>query len=320
MNKTRLGSASACCSPGLLSWPPRSRSSTPTDSGAGSLRQAIVDANGTPAPTRSRSTSGARASTRSPGDASRAAQPVARASTATAQSGSTENTDPVATNAVLLIELDGSVAEGDGPPLHVRQLPLDDSGAGRQPLGPGDHDPGRCDHPRELHRNRSHRLECPGERTRHRHGPEQRGRRRRNDLADRNLVSGNAGCFPNAGIRAQGTGTVVEGNLIGTDAGGTVAIPNCLGVVDGIGGVTIGGAAAGAGNIISGNTTALSLIQTVTTIVHGNRMGTTADGTGPLGNGRELFPWAATSCRRNRPRRGQRHRLHRGRASYPITA
>ena len=204
------------------------------------------------------------------------------------QPGSSENTDPVATNAVLLIELDGSVAGGTGLHFTFASSPSTIQGLvvnrwdlaimiqgaatirgnfiGTDPTGSS----ARANE-RGIDMGPSNAVVVGG-----------------TTLADRNLISGNAGCFPNAGIRAQGTGTVVEGNLIGTDAAGTVAIPNCLGVVDGIGGVTIGGAAAGAGNVISGNTTALSLIQTVTTIVHGNRIGTTADGTGPLGNGRGI--------------------------------
>ena len=57
-----------------------------------------------------------------------------------------------------------------------------------------------------------------------------------------------------------------------------------VGIV-GVTGATIGGSAAGAGNVISGNTVALQLSQSAGSVVHGNRIGTTADGTGPLGNG-----------------------------------
>jgi hypothetical protein len=70
----------------------------------------------------------------------------------------------------------------------------------------------------------------------------------------RNLLSGNGG----AGVFAGGP-VVVEGNLIGTDASGTIAIPN--GVASNWGGVIlgtrtnvrIGGAAPESRNVISGN-------------------------------------------------------------------
>jgi hypothetical protein len=258
------------------------------DSGAGSLRQAILDANGTPgADTIAFDIPGAGVHTIIP------ATPLPPISEGViidgyTQPGTSENTDPVATNAVLLIELDGTVAGGTGlqftfgsAPSTIQGLVVNlwslaiSSQANATIRGNfiGTDPTGSSARPNErgIDMGANNAVVVGG-----------------TTLADRNLVSGNTGCFPNAGVRAQGAGTVVQGNLIGTDATGTVAIPNCLGVVDGIGGVTIGGAAAGAGNLISGNTTALSLIQTVTTLVHGNRIGTTADGTGPLGNGRGI--------------------------------
>lgn len=70
----------------------------------------------------------------------------------------------------------------------------------------------------------------------------------------RNLLSGNGG----AGVLASGP-VVIEGNLIGTDAGGTLAIPNGTannwgGIITGSRtGVRIGGADVAARNVISGN-------------------------------------------------------------------
>ena len=72
---------------------------------------------------------------------------------------------------------------------------------------------------------------------------------------ERNVISGNLG----EGLTLFGNGTsgnVVSGNHIGTDAGGTSALPNIYNGVwisDGASNNTIGGATAGAGNIISGN-------------------------------------------------------------------
>jgi hypothetical protein len=70
--------------------------------------------------------------------------------------------------------------------------------------------------------------------------------------ADRNIISGNK-----YGIVLATTGsssTVIQGNYIGTDVSGTVAIPNVYGGIFGtLNGTVIGGTAQGAGNVISGN-------------------------------------------------------------------
>jgi hypothetical protein len=100
--------------------------------------------------------------------------------------------------------------------------------------------------------------------------------------ADRNLVSGNtAGVF--FGVISLSSGATVQGNLIGTDATGTKAIPNVVGLGAFASGTLIGGTAPGAGNVISGNNPHGIWIQ-ADPVVYGNRVGTTADGTGPLGN------------------------------------
>jgi len=106
---------------------------------------------------------------------------------------------------------------------------------------------------------------------------------------DRNVVSGNLG----GGIYIVGEGgDLVQGNYIGTNAAGDSALANGVGVLidPGTGGVqdvTIGGTAAGAGNLISGNQAdgiqiyglLASNIQ-----VQGNKIGTDVTGTAPLGN------------------------------------
>ena len=69
---------------------------------------------------------------------------------------------------------------------------------------------------------------------------------------DQNVISGNT----NDGIEINGSsGVLVEGNLIGTDITGKLAVPNAEGVVldNGSTGNTIGGATAAGRNIISGN-------------------------------------------------------------------
>ena len=77
---------------------------------------------------------------------------------------------------------------------------------------------------------------------------------------------------------------MVEGNLIGTDVTGTVALPNSIGVwVDG-GSTqnTIGGSTSGAGNLISGNTgggVSITDIATASNVIAGNKIGTDVSGT-----------------------------------------
>lgn len=104
----------------------------------------------------------------------------------------------------------------------------------------------------------------------------------------RNLVSGNT----KVGVLLSGAGThgnVVEGNRVGTDATGTAAIPNATGieVVAGANANTIGGTSSGTRNLVSGNSgNRISLHDAGTSgnLVEGNRIGTDAAGTAPLGN------------------------------------
>ncbi|HYI23699.1 MAG TPA: right-handed parallel beta-helix repeat-containing protein, partial [Candidatus Limnocylindrales bacterium] len=104
---------------------------------------------------------------------------------------------------------------------------------------------------------------------------------------DRNVVSGNG----DDGIKLLGPvgGNVVQGNYIGTDAAGTADVGNeAYGItLDKSINPLIGGTVAGARNVISGNTYAgVEFIHTEGGRVQGNLIGTRADGTGDLGNGR----------------------------------
>ncbi len=110
--------------------------------------------------------------------------------------------------------------------------------------------------------------------------------------AARNIISGNGV----AGI--QGAGSVIEGNYIGTDITGTQALGNGRATDGDSGGVvcwagvnfnspalmTIGGTAAGAGNVISGNSFAGILLQSSNNLIVGNLIGTDYTGTQRLGN------------------------------------
>jgi hypothetical protein len=107
--------------------------------------------------------------------------------------------------------------------------------------------------------------------------------------APRNVISGNA----SQGVRIDGAGTTnnaVSGNYVGTDAAGTTAIANGAGgvaIVNSAANNTVGGVAAGSGNLISGNTTHGVLINGAGTdgnTLARNLIGTDATGTLDLGN------------------------------------
>lgn len=110
-----------------------------------------------------------------------------------------------------------------------------------------------------------------------------------------NLISGNGGHGIVMGARdpAELTGLVIQGNRIGTNASGTAALGNDeagIFILGNVRAARIGGSGAGEGNLISGNGTSgiyVSSFEGVPdgTVIRGNRIGTTADGTAALGNG-----------------------------------
>jgi Putative Ig domain len=100
-----------------------------------------------------------------------------------------------------------------------------------------------------------------------------------------NVISGN-----NRGIEL-GSGDTVQGNFIGTDLTGTIAVPNVnIGVNDAVGGNTIGGLTSTPGippgNLISDNGIAGLVIAFPASgdTVQGNIIGADITGTQPLGN------------------------------------
>jgi hypothetical protein len=103
-------------------------------------------------------------------------------------------------------------------------------------------------------------------------------------LAARNVISGNT----ILGIELGGNSNVVQGNFIGTNAAGTAAFSNNnAGVYVPSSQFTnnlIGGTAAGAGNLISGNQKGIQASGTGTTI-QGNLIGTDLTGTSRIPNG-----------------------------------
>jgi titin len=109
-----------------------------------------------------------------------------------------------------------------------------------------------------------------------------------------NVVSGNRGMGIAIDHEAATTGNLVQGNWIGTDLHGTVALANQAGVAveGGAHGNTIGGAVAAARNVISGNMTEGVVIidrDTKFNLVQGNFVGTDATGTAALPNGNGII-------------------------------
>ncbi len=109
---------------------------------------------------------------------------------------------------------------------------------------------------------------------------------------ERNVISGNG--YAGVDIIAAGL-TSVLGNYIGTNITGSAAIGNAIGIrlTNDIGVNTIGGAAPGAANVISGQVagtlagtgSGIALFAgAAIPIVRGNLIGTTASGTSALGN------------------------------------
>jgi hypothetical protein len=121
--------------------------------------------------------------------------------------------------------------------------------------------------------------------------------------AERNLISGNDGTFADQGVLAygvwvkHGTGTTIQGNLIGTDATGTNDLGNQLSAVR-VGDFTpsapdtiVGGSAPNAGNVLSGSGGSnqgwgvFVGPQAGTGVkILGNRIGTDVTGTAAIGN------------------------------------
>ena len=107
--------------------------------------------------------------------------------------------------------------------------------------------------------------------------------------ADRNLISGNG-----AGLLIYAGPNTVIGNYIGTDVTGALGLPNGNGVtmsssdgavIGGTAGTTPGGPCTGACNLISANTgIGIDITQATNAVVHGNFVGVDVSGAVALGN------------------------------------
>jgi hypothetical protein len=116
-----------------------------------------------------------------------------------------------------------------------------------------------------------------------------------------NLISGNSN--PSSGdagiylISGGATGNLIQGNLIGTDSMGMLALGNNHEGIyaENAPGNTIGGSVPGAGNVISGNhTRGIFLTNSSGTVIQGNLIGTKIDGVSAMGN-----TFHAVECEKN---------------------
>lgn len=105
-----------------------------------------------------------------------------------------------------------------------------------------------------------------------------------------NIISGNA--FAGIDLGPESAETVIQGNYIGTDAAGSTALGNDLGIfVNFSGANSIGGIDSGAGNVISGNTGSnltINGLDAAGNTIQGNFIGTDATGMAALENGRAM--------------------------------
>jgi hypothetical protein len=100
-----------------------------------------------------------------------------------------------------------------------------------------------------------------------------------------NVISGNS----NYGVFIGGDTNLVQGNLIGLDATGLHALSDSTGILLAGPNNVVGGSVSGAGNTISGNTSAGVAVVTDGNLLEGNQIGTDGTGAHPLANGLDVY-------------------------------
>ena len=260
-----------------------------SNSGAGSLRQAILDANGAMGTdTIAFAIAGAGVHTITPATAlPTITDPVII--DGYMQPGSSANTLAVGDDAVLLIELDGATAGGTGLTITagnstVRGLVIGGFSLGLVLSTNGGNTVsgnfiGTTPSGTAAHGNTTGISLVSPDNTIGGSLP-----------AARNLVSGHAAGTGLVISGAAASNNTVAGNYIGVDATGSVALANAVGIYNEVapdntfGGITTT-AGTPPGNVISGNAAAgLQLTTAAGNVVEGNLIGTDATGTSALGN------------------------------------
>ena len=109
-----------------------------------------------------------------------------------------------------------------------------------------------------------------------------------------NLISGNYALY---GLKLASTGSLVVGNMIGTDVTGTFSVANDMGIYVVSGPNTIGGTTTAAENLISGNEIGILFEGSAAAgnIALGNLIGPDRSGTAPLGNNVGVYLAVGTS-------------------------
>jgi len=100
--------------------------------------------------------------------------------------------------------------------------------------------------------------------------------------AARNVIAGNG-----RGVESHGSSNLVQGNYIGTNANGSAVLPNGTGIMfePHEANSTVGGTISGARNVISGSASeGIHIFGSRAILVQGNYIGTDASGTVSLGN------------------------------------
>jgi hypothetical protein len=113
-----------------------------------------------------------------------------------------------------------------------------------------------------------------------------------NDAAERNIISGNG---PFEGVIIQGNNNTVAGNYIGLAADGTPLGNQGSGIVLVGNNNVVGGAPAAARNIISANTNDGILVEGTANGIEGNYVGVGPDGTTARANGRGIHILSASN-------------------------
>lgn len=111
------------------------------------------------------------------------------------------------------------------------------------------------------------------------------------NVGARNVIAGNSDGIRSDDNQSLPFDLTIRGNFIGVDAAGATALPNkSYGIFlpassDGLSSITIGGTAAGSGNVISASVNNGVFISNASVVIQGNRIGTDLAGNVNLGNG-----------------------------------